>query len=342
VNVNRVLPFGQVSDFWNVVREVDPETVVREAHQPVRLVICGAPGTGKRTLAATLSMGATGAADAVVDVYDMPEDVAVALPSADLYLYVARHAPGPAERAHVQQLSRRPGSIVYVINHFANLGPGEVAEQREQTAGHLGLAPGRVLSVVATDRASIASSLGPGLIDAVPQLALPFGRQLPELRDAAGRHLIRETARVNAEFALMSSLPSFVPGLGTFAAAGADLVVLTKNQVMLLLKLAVLYQRPIDHRLQVLSEVAPVVGAAFLWRSAARFLISFVPSPLAIAPRGGVAFVGTYVVGRAAQYYYRWGQRPSPELLESFRREAFAQIETVAPLLARLGRRFGL
>lgn len=341
MNLARLVSSGGLADFWSVLREVDPENIVREAFQPVRVVICGAAGTGKRTLAAALTAGATDAGEPVVDVFDMPDDVAIALPPADLYLYVSRHPPGPVERNHILQLTRRPARLVYALNHVSDLGPAKVAELREHTAVAVGLPTDRVVGVVATDRATIGASLGPALIAAVPGLALPLGRQLPELREPAGQHLIRESARVNAEFVVVSSLPSFLPVVGTIAAASTDLLVLTKNQVMLLFKLAILYRRPIDNRLQVLSEVTPVVGAAFLWRSAARFLVSFVPSPLAVAPRGAVAFVGTYVMGRAAQHYYRWGQRPSPELLDTFRREALSQIETVAPLLARLGRRLG-
>lgn len=339
--IARFMTAGRLGDFWNVLREVDPETVIREALQPVRIVVCGSPGTGKRTLASDLLAGSEGQAENVVDVYDMPDDVALALPAADLYLYVADRAPDATQRSHVQQLQRRSGILIYVVNDFVEREPDKVEALRESAAATLGLPRSRVLWSDALDRRKVAETLVPALVRAAPDLALPLGRRLPVFRPAASDYLVRETARVNAEFALLSSLPALVPVVGGLTAAGADMIILTKNQVMLMLKLAVLNRRSIDNRLQVLSEVLPVVGAGFFWRSAARTLITFLPGPLGIAPRGAVAYVGTFVAGKAGEYYYQWGRRPSPELLDRFRREAVGQLETVAPLLAGIGKRIG-
>ncbi|HLZ09305.1 MAG TPA: hypothetical protein VKT80_11995, partial [Chloroflexota bacterium] len=88
-----------------------------------------------------------------------------------------------------------------------------------------------------------------------------------------------------------------------------------------------------------MAEVLPIIGAGLVWRSIARSLISLIPSPLAIAPKVAVAYIGTFVVGKAAQYYYRVGQRPSPELLEHFQREALDQLQSLLPTLSQLGRR---
>lgn len=340
--VRQLITAGRLGDFWSVLREVDPDSVVREALQPIRIVICGSPGTGKRTLAADLSVGAEEVAGNVVDVYDMPDDVSLALPSADLYLYVSDRAPDALQRSHVHQLEHRPGTLIYVINDFVEREPDRIEALRDDVASSLGLPLARVLWTDALDRRQVAESLAPALVHAVPQLALPLGRRLPILRGPAADHLVREASRVNAEFALVSSLPALLPVVGTLSAASADMIVLTKNQIMLLLKLAVLNRRPIDNRLQVLSEVLPVVGAGFFWRSAARTLVSFLPGPLGIAPRAAIAYVGTFVAGKVGEYYYQWGKRPSPEVLDRFRREALGQLETVAPLLAEIGKRFGL
>jgi len=342
VNLGSLVSAGRLTDFWNVLREVDPEGVVREAYQPIRVVVCGSPGAGKRTLAAVLGARDDAPSDAILDVFDMPDDISVALPAADVYLYVASQRSTVAQRGHVQQLLRRPGTVVFVMNVVASSSQSPPDDDREAVAALIGLPTTRVARVVATDPNSVARELGPSLIQAVPHLALPLGRRLPVLRDSAATHLIAETARVNAEFAVVSALPAFVPVFGTLASAGADMIVLTKNQIMLLLKLAVLHRRPINNRLQVLAEIAPVVGAAFLWRTAARALITMLPGPFAVAPRGAVAFVGTYVVGKAGDYYYRWGQRPSPIVLEGFQHDALAQLESLAPVLARIGKRFRL
>src|SRR5579884_1270648 len=102
LNVRDVFTASRLTDFWSVLREVDPQHIIREAEQPVRLIICGSPGVGKRTLASTLTGGEYRGPNVVIDICDMPDDVPVALPSADLYLYVARADAqfGAVQRQH--------------------------------------------------------------------------------------------------------------------------------------------------------------------------------------------------------------------------------------------------
>jgi hypothetical protein len=341
LNIRDAFAVGRVTDFWNVLREVDPQHVVRESEQPVRVVICGSPGVGKRTLAAALTGHAISDSGIAVDVCDMDDGIPTALPTADLYVYVASvDTPlGALHRSHIGQLVRRPGKLICALNQPMQTDVKGSVHLQQAVGEALGITPERIFCMSALDRERIQRSLVPGLIRAVPHLALPMGRCLPLARDSAADQLIRDTARVNAEFAVVSSLPALIPVVGTAASLGTDMVVLTKNQVMLTLKLALLHRRSIDNRVQVLAEIAPVVGAAFLWRSAARALVSLLPGPLGVAPRGGIAFVGTYVAGKAGQYYYRSGLRPSPEILGGFRDEALHQLAEVLPLLGEFGRR---
>jgi hypothetical protein len=343
VNVRNLFTPGRVSEFWNVVREVDPQMVIREAEQPVRLIICGSPGAGKRTLAAALAGGEISGplqTNIALDVCDMPDDVPLALPSADLYLYVttANRSFGSLERSHLGQLLRRPGRVLCVVNCDEPIEPERRPSILQAAGDAFGLAPDRLFCVSALDERGVHQDLVPGLLREVPHLALPLGRRLAPVREPAADYLIADTARVNAEFAVVSSLPALVPVVGTLTSVGTDMVVLTKNQIMLLLKLALIYQRPVDNRLQVLTEVAPIIGAAFFWRAAARSLVSLLPGPFALAPRAAVAFVGTYVTGKAGQYYYRWGLRPSTEMLDTFRDEAIRQISGASLLLGQIGR----
>jgi uncharacterized protein (DUF697 family) len=116
----------------------------------------------------------------------------------------------------------------------------------------------------------------------------------------------------------------------------ADVLVLTKNQVLMLFKLAGLYGREVELGRQLILEVVPVVGGAFMWRSTARLLIGLLPSMLSLVPRTLVAYTGTYVVGQSARYYYRFGKRPPPELMQELREEAS---RLASATLARLPRR---
>jgi hypothetical protein len=337
-----LVTFDRLGDFWGIVRELNPDAIKGEAFQPLKIVVCGPAGVGKRAFASELVAGASDTG--CVDVYDMPVDVPVALPAADLYLYLT--SPGDEiksfERNHVRQLLHRSGQLICLVLTDKDLSRAEREAIRDIRAAQLGLASDRVVAVGGLTPSNIADELGPALFAAVPHLALPVGRRLPLLRWAAADQIVRETSRVNAEFSAVSSLSGIVPIVGGLATAGADMVVLTKNQIMLLLKLAILHQRSVDDRLQVLAEMAPVVGAGFLWRTAARTLVSFLPMPLSIAPNIAVSYIGTYVVGKAAQYYYRVGQRPSPELLDRFRQEASNQLDGFAPIIMQLSRRFPL
>lgn len=342
MKLSNLITLDRVGDFWDILRQVDPETLSRDAHQPFRLVIVGPTGSGKRALAAALTgleVDHAGVASNVVDVCDLPLDLPVALPNADVYLYLTppMDLPSPAQRDQLRSLARRSDRLIAVINRTGQ-DDWRTQDARESLSLWLGVDVDRVLALVPTDHDEVTRVLIPRILALVPSLTLSIGRRLLPFRDAAAEAIVAETARVNAEFVVISGLPGSIPVIGTFAAAGADLVVLTKNQIMLLLKLAILYHRPVDNRLQVLSEIMPVVGAAFFWRTAARTLVSLVPGPLAIAPQAAIGYIGTFVVGKSAQYYYRWGRRPSPAALEQIRLDAALHLTAVSPVLNRFGR----
>ena len=68
----------------------------------------------------------------------------------------------------------------------------------------------------------------------------------------------------------MSNIPTILPIIGNIAAAGADFIVLTKNQVMMLYKLAAVFGRDLRDQRGILQDVLPVVGAGLIWRTVAR------------------------------------------------------------------------
>ena len=141
---------------------------------------------------------------------------------------------------------------------------------------------------------------------------------------------------MNAQFAALSSLPANLPLIGGLVGDVADVLVLTKNQLLLLFKLAGLYGRDLELGRQLIVEVLPVVGGAFVWRSAARALVGLLPPLLGVVPKTIVAFTGTYIVGETARYYFRFGRKPPPEVVVELRAEAARLARTT---LARLQRR---
>jgi len=155
-----------------------------------------------------------------------------------------------------------------------------------------------------------------------PDRAPAFGRYYPAFRSAAVRAVIDESARANAEFAFVSNIPAVIPIVGSLAAAGADFLVLTKNQVMLVLKVAAIYGEDLGSYAKILRELAPVVGAGFMWRTVAREAASFLPFAAGTIPKVAIAYTGTVVAGRAAEFYFRYGQRPSAIDVKGFYRDA--------------------
>jgi len=153
-----------------------------------------------------------------------------------------------------------------------------------------------------------------------------FGRALPAFRAAAGKQVIDETSAANAQFSLVSNVPTLIPVIGNIAAAGADFIVLTKNQVMMIYKLAAVYGRDLQDQRSILQEVLPVVGAGLLWRTLARQATTWMPFAAGAIPKLAIAYAGTMAVGRAAEFYYRTGLRPTKEQMDQFTRQALERL----------------
>lgn len=160
------------------------------------------------------------------------------------------------------------------------------------------------------------------IVMAEPELAPAYGRWFEPFRGSAVHAIIDGTAKANAKFAFVSNVPSIVPLFGGLIAASADLIVLTKNQVMMSYKLAAANGRDLGDQAGILRELAPVVGAGFVWRTVAREATSFLPFMAGTIPKVGIAFAGTYSVGLAADYYYRFGKKPTRDQMRAFSQQA--------------------
>ncbi|MGN6032506.1 MAG: hypothetical protein ACTHQE_12690 [Thermomicrobiales bacterium] len=172
------------------------------------------------------------------------------------------------------------------------------------------------------------------MVTAQPDLAPALGRFFPEFRPAATKAIVDETSRANAQFALVSNVPAIVPVLGGFIAAGADVIVLTKNQIMMCYKLAALHGKDLHDQTRIITELVPVVGAGFLWRTAAREATSFLPLAAGTIPKVGIAYAGTMAVGWATDFYYRFGKKPTKSQLSEFTKRATELAQSI-PLPGR-------
>ncbi len=149
------------------------------------------------------------------------------------------------------------------------------------------------------------------VVSGAPDRAPALGRAFPLFRRAAAKAVIDETSRANAQFALVSNIPAVIPIVGSLAAAGADFLVLTKNQLMMIFKLAAIHGRDLHDQLGIFQEMVPVVGAGFLWRTVAREAASFLPLAAGTLPKVAIAYAGTLAAGRGADFYYRTTRRPT-------------------------------
>src|ERR671925_298100 len=121
------------------------------------------------------------------------------------------------------------------------------------------------------------------------EAATPLAARLPVLRDAVRDYLIESFARRNA----VVGAAVFVPG--------ADLPVLTLNQIRLVLRLGSAYGVEIDA--ERLPELLGVLGAGFGFRAVAREALDVVPVAGWVL-KGLVAYAGTRALGEAARRYF--------------------------------------
>lgn len=145
-----------------------------------------------------------------------------------------------------------------------------------------------------------------------PDLRVSLARRLPGFREMASEQVIQDVSRVNAEFAAVAGISGAIPFLSPLfpAVAGADLLMLTKNQVFMILRLAAIHGYDLGLKARS-KEIAGVVGSAFGWRALARELAGVLPGALGLPIRAGIAYSGTYAVGRAAQMVFDEGRRPT-------------------------------
>jgi uncharacterized protein (DUF697 family) len=312
--------------FWDALREINPGELRTELERPITIGLFGRAGSGRHTLARALfgqDHGDLTGRD--ISINDVDSAAVTAAGKVDVaYLLVDATEPDwSAERRLAGRLHMNGNPFFIVATHADELPTPQqaVGALHAQFPTH----PPELAAVVdPRDVEATQARLLGSLLRTVPGLRIALAHRFPPLRRPVAESLIREASLTNAQFALMSSLPAFIPVLGMFLSGMADILVLTKNQAMLVFKLAAIYGRNIDDRIGILKEITPVVGSAFLWRTAARTAVSLAPAPVAALPKAAIAYAGTYLVGQSARYYYERGDRPPPEVLRSFQVEAKA------------------
>jgi len=323
-----------MSDFVGVLRQVPTDEISTEAEQHFRIAVVGARGAGKSTLIGRLAGGVFAgllepfALRRLIEL-DAPLSPAglQAACECDVVLWV-QDATQPYTDSSFDLLRSQVPAFVNVANKFDLL-----AGIRNLEFGIRNSVP-----LCAESAESVRETLVPAILDAAPDLALALGRSLSIFRPVVAEREIMRVARVNAEVAVVSAIPQASLLLGPISAV-ADTLLLTKNQAVLLLRLAALYGLPVDRRR--LTELLPVVGAAFGWRSLARELVGFVPAGFGVVPKAVIAYAGTVAVGRAALWYYETGRKMPERQLKVLRTASLREARDFVRDLTRKLRRTG-
>lgn len=303
------MPKLQLGNIWTILREIDFGDIHAEAEQPVDIVVAGTDDRAVDKLAGILRTGEAPPAPSVSVVRTVSQRLAQQdLAHADLLIAI--------------DLPREALTAVQDQTHVILVGSGEPATL------HL---PALVrIDVPTISQEHVTQLLAPAIIEQLDEKSLAAARRLPLLRPAYGEWLINETSRANALYAFSTGLAETVPGLNVPLNV-ADIIVLTKNQVNLVYKLALAAGRPLSPR-AVIKEMLGVVGAGFMWRQAARELVGLIPV-VGIVPKVAVAYGGTYAVGEAAQTYLIEGKVPGKDQLKNLYREALDRGRALAQSL---------
>jgi uncharacterized protein (DUF697 family) len=162
--------------------------------------------------------------------------------------------------------------------------------------GHAAADPPAVPYVRARELVAVAAGagfpverIGRALARALGERATPLAARLPVLRRPVCDELIARFSRRNA----LVGAAVFVPG--------ADLPVLTLNQIRLVLRIADAYGFEIDR--ERVPEVLGVIGSGLGFRAVAREALGAIPIA-GWALKGAIAYGGTRALGEAAVRYF--------------------------------------
>ncbi len=312
----------KLPELWRLMKEMDLEAVRREAERPFQVLLAGDPadvdGLG------LLLSGPDGHHPWVlrVDAAEARRRAGSGLIDFAIVATPAADAPAALQAAVEVLAAARVPTLTVVRSAAARASdplvrPGESAR-----------------ALVPADDAASVDALAEGVVAAAPPpLRLALARQLPPLRPRVISALIEDAARTNALYSLTTGLAEVVPVLNAPLNL-ADVVVLTKNQLLMSYRVALAAGKRGKGR-ELVGEVAGVIGGGLLLRQAGRELIGLIPG-VGIVPKVAVAYAGTIAIGRAVAAWAVGAERLSKESVSAFYREAWQRAKEVASdLVAR-------
>jgi uncharacterized protein (DUF697 family) len=331
-----------LGNIWTTFKELDIRPIRDEAERPIVLAVVGAAGVGKSTLIAALRQdrrspsGDKRAREKVISpAIEADLDAAARVGEADLIVLTLdatrSDLAGGTEADLFREWTKAGHNVLVFYNKM-----DAVLDASALGATMLPWRGARVAFGSALDPDSLANGFIPRVLDALPDRHLALARRYPLFRLAVARKLISDTAFASASYALGTGFAEVIPALDVPFNV-ADMMILTKNQALMVYKLGLglgLSTRWQDH----VAELGGVVGAGFLWRQIARQLVGLIPV-WGILPKVAVAYAGTYAVGEAILYWYQTGHKMSGRGMHELYADALARGKQVAQnLLTRAPR----
>ena len=269
--------FGAGYDFWKQIKEVSPRGIEDEANSGFKIALVGTPAARARLREAFLTEKAT------LDERD-------------------------EAMAHLREFDFAPDADTAKAFAFTVYVP----EVDSEAIGARGTNSAPIT-------APTVAKLAEAMVNQNPRLAVPLGRRFPLFRAFAANRIIADASRTNAQVALISALPGVFPPAAIILPASsiADVLLLTKNQLMMVMRLAATYGKKPGYTQQI-KELMGVLGAALGWRTVARELSGFIPIPgVGLAIKVAIAYSGTVAAGRSAALFYQTGHKPTPKEVQA-------------------------
>jgi small GTP-binding protein len=194
---------------------------------------------------------------------------------------------GDADLLKYLREMRRP--VVVALNKIDMLGR-DYQKVADDASTRLGVP---VVPISAKKGTNVAEKLVPALVDALPDLAVALGRELPHLRRSMANKLVKQSSILNTA-AGAEPLP-FI-----------DIPILLTTQARMVLRIAAIYGEPFTAKHA--KELIGTIGGGLAFRYLAQQGAKLVPvGGWAVA--GGIAALGTWAIGQVAIEYFESGKR---------------------------------
>jgi uncharacterized protein (DUF697 family) len=313
-----VTPFSSAKTLFGILKEINLEALRRSSDEPFELVLSGSLAPQVLELLQATSGQARGRVRVSTEAVQTSMPRNESLQNVSGLTVTCLHGGAGKTFIHEEPLH------VSLLAESATHDPQATANS-QTTANHL----------VLTDLSlkSLQNELIPALFERLPEaLHLPLARHVPLARPSYSKRLTDETAKANAIYAASTALGGFIPVVNVPLNL-ADMIVLTKNQLVMAYKLALAYGKT-GTPMSVMTEMIGVLGSGFFFRQVARGLIGFIPG-WGVLPKIAIAYAGTYLVGQGVSVWLRDGQKLTQRELERFYTEALTKGRRWAASLRR-------